>query len=459
MKLDQPIKMLEEKLGALFGTKEDFKIQDKLVLVQKQLGYSSLEICVKELLEKQISAKTLYSIAHIFTIGETYFFRSQATYHLLEKKIIPERVSKQGPIKVWSCGCSSGEEAYSVAILLDRLRAFGSTVVGTDINQKGLEKGRLGLYSPWSFRGVSKKIQETYFEQKSENLWEIKDEIKKYVQFYPFNIFSDEMNNSFDLILCNNVLIYFKKEAIEKAVSLFVEKLNPNGILIVSSVEIPYISHPNLYSIAENGVTFFVKGAKPAPKKTKEKSLPVFSFVEIPSKVAVEKKDGHNAWVHSLRHLLQKGHLDQVVQEIEKTVPEKSLLELTEPLSLLIEAQIGLKQHEKAKKICEKALTVNALNPYFYFLYGVVLEEMDLKHEAITAFKKSLFLEPQFVMASFYLGVVYQSERDFDKADLYLQNALSVVKQYPPRSFLPGSCEMTREHLIDVIENLKEKMP
>jgi chemotaxis protein methyltransferase CheR len=123
------------------------------------------------------------------TIGETYFFRHKPQFEALEHEILPDliaRRSRERRLRVWSAGCATGEEPYSLAILLDRMlpdrRSWNVMILGTDINRGSLERAKRGWYRPWSFRGVDPAIEARYFTRSGSD-YRIRPEISHMVTF------------------------------------------------------------------------------------------------------------------------------------------------------------------------------------------------------------------------------------------------------------------------------------
>ncbi|HEX5472764.1 MAG TPA: protein-glutamate O-methyltransferase CheR, partial [Lacipirellulaceae bacterium] len=184
------------------------------------------------------------------TIGETHFFRHRELFDTLRDAVLPEILNRNREtkrIRVWSAGCSTGPEAYSVAILLRRelaawTRDWNISILGTDINRPFLAQASAGHYEEWSFRGTPPELRRECFE-KDGNAWRIASRFREGVTFQYHNLarhpFPSLMQNlaGFDLILCRNVLIYFAPEVVERIVSQFAECLVPGGYLAIGHAE------------------------------------------------------------------------------------------------------------------------------------------------------------------------------------------------------------------------------
>jgi len=180
------------------------------------------------------------------TIGETYFFRQVEHFDVLRSTIIPELLEQNGEsrrICIWSAGCATGEEPYSIAIMLERefagrLEGWEVAILATDINTEFLARARAAGYSEWAFRATPREIREQCFEQCGKT-WKLRPEYRKRVTFDRLNL-ADAMPalaEMFDLIVCRNVMIYFGTDLIHGTVDRFWQALQPGGWLIVGHAE------------------------------------------------------------------------------------------------------------------------------------------------------------------------------------------------------------------------------
>ncbi|MCE5194732.1 MAG: protein-glutamate O-methyltransferase CheR [Nitrospiraceae bacterium] len=184
-------------------------------------------------------------IVDILTVNETYFFREISQLKTLTDEILPElkNINKNTKkIRIWSAGCSTGEEPYSIAMMLleqGQFYRWNIEIIGSDINQRVLQNARRGLYRNNSFRSTDEYFIKKYFTQE-ENMFKIKDNVKQFVDFHCLNLI-DSLKAKFigivDVILCRNVLIYFDHESRKKVINNFHESLNENGYLILGHAE------------------------------------------------------------------------------------------------------------------------------------------------------------------------------------------------------------------------------
>lgn len=189
----------------------------------------------------------LSTVIDLITTNETYFFREAYQLKAFTEEIIPEIVTrkKDKAVRIWSAGCSTGEEPYSIAILLLELIKKGSLngwhidILGSDISQRVLGVARKGIYSPYSFRDTAGWYL-TYFEKDEGDKKRIKDQVKNLVTFTHLNLLDSNKTSllkTVDIIFCRNVIIYFDIKAKKKVIQGFYDKLDSGGYLLLGHSE------------------------------------------------------------------------------------------------------------------------------------------------------------------------------------------------------------------------------
>ena len=188
----------------------------------------------------------LQTLLELLTVGETYFFRYPEHFDALKKRLLGPGAQPPERIRVWSAGCSTGEESYSIAIsIMEALpdwRKRDIKILASDINQQSLGKARDAVYSPWSLRATDRRILERYFGRDGKN-YILKDEVKRLVQFSHLNLCCAGKNGAcpepgdLDAIFCRNVMIYFSPETAIRLVGNFTAALSPGGLLFLGHAE------------------------------------------------------------------------------------------------------------------------------------------------------------------------------------------------------------------------------
>lgn len=186
------------------------------------------------------------SLLSEITINVTQFFRDSLVFKMLREEILPlivyQRVKENDPtIRVWSAGCSSGEEPYSVAMILhdllgDAFDQFKVEIVASDIDDEMLAAAEVGKYLPRQVVGVPKDILSTYFIYQ-DGLYSVRDDIKRMVRLKRIDLFSETAGKGFDMVLCRNVVIYFNREMQERLYMKFLSSLRPGGYFVMGNTE------------------------------------------------------------------------------------------------------------------------------------------------------------------------------------------------------------------------------
>jgi chemotaxis protein methyltransferase CheR len=238
----------------------------------RPLGCKDVHACIRKLLEAPLTESQIEILAPCLTIGETHFFRHEKVFEVLEEQILPEVISARRQagrrLRIWSAGCATGEEPYSVAMVVRKvipdLPEWNVTILATDINKEFLRKAERGIYGQWSFRSVPQGIKEAFFTENGEGS-EVADAIKAMVTFAFVNLAKDAYphgstgTDSMDIVFCRNVMMYFSAEKQQEVVDGLYRSLVDGGRLVVSPAEASLIVHPNLVPLNYPGVIMYRK--------------------------------------------------------------------------------------------------------------------------------------------------------------------------------------------------------
>jgi chemotaxis protein methyltransferase CheR len=198
------------------------------------------------------------------TINVSEFFRDAGRWLTLEKNVIPAllkaaRLQRPGQsgLRVWSAGCSTGQEPYSLAILLDEQAAWRPRILATDLDRGALKKaGERGPYSPEDVANVSPERRTRYFEPGGPPFY-VKEKTARSVTFGELNLLLDPFEKDFDLIVCRNVIIYFTTEAKTELYRRFADALRPGGTLFLGGTEV--LSHPAEFGLRNQGISLYTR--------------------------------------------------------------------------------------------------------------------------------------------------------------------------------------------------------
>ncbi|HEY9878361.1 MAG TPA: CheR family methyltransferase [Leptolyngbyaceae cyanobacterium] len=392
------------------------------------------------------------------TIGESYFFRDERQFNLLRQTLIPgmlkqrQAMGSQRHLRVWSAGCSTGEEVYSLAILLREIKldweGWTLDVVGTDVNQDFLSKAQRGIYSPWSFRQTAPSLRQQYFLPERHETWQIRPEIQRITQFHEFNLAHDPVDRlvgmgRFDLIVCRNVFIYFTPDAIAMTLAKFYQALNPGGYLITGHAELQGIPLGGLrvHSFPESIVYQrpLHTEANTQPKQALREPQPIRPRTAV---VPAVLPIGPTA--STKRTLAQS-----VTTPVPQITPDPFAAALQQAHQF---ANKG--DYADARKACEGAIAVRpfAVEPC-YLLANIAEETGDLEGAKVFL-KRVIYLDPQAIPAYLELADLYSKTQDSDRADKTRRNALSVLSQFPPEQSLSACSGATAEEICDRVRQM-----
>ena len=199
------------------------------------------------------------AFVNFLTINVSEFYRNPEQWKLLEADIFPYLLKKFGnTIKVWSAACSTGDEPYTLVMVLSKFIPLNKIqIIATDIDKQVLEKAQLGIYDEKSLKGLPEEFKDKYFTKITDKKFQIKDEVKKCVKFSQHNLLKDKYPDRCDLIVCRNVMIYFTEEAKQVMYQKFNDALKKDGILFVGSTE--QIISPATYSFSTYKSFFYKK--------------------------------------------------------------------------------------------------------------------------------------------------------------------------------------------------------
>ncbi len=481
---------IEELLGLYFPENRFQELEKGIAAAARDLHYPDDPDALYNWLRspETLSPHEIKALSTHLTIGETYFFREKSGLKLLTEKILPELTNQRKGAKpflrIWSAGCSSGEEPYSLAILLKEtlpdIHNWNITILATDISEKALSKARKGTYTPWSFRDTPESLRNKYFQHEA-NHWTLDPEIKKMVHFTYMNltqdIFPSVKNNTsdMDVIFCRNVLMYLTPDHIKKTAGKFYESLSESGWLITSQVELndEYFSAFSR-EIYEQGI-FYQKNSTKEPLKT-QKIFKDPSAISPPKQAPSLKRSGEIPLPQftALKKSLEPAHAlpNALSSKSKKEDPwslykagkyDLCILESLDCLShqpdnadclyLLAKSYANTGRLEEASQSAEDLVTVYP-EPDFLFLYASILTERNLMEEAEKILRKILYLNPDHLPSYLFMGRIAKITGNPALSEKYYLKALDLLSLLGDHETVEGTEGMTAGRLKEMIHNL-----
>ena len=193
------------------------------------------------------------------TINVSEFFRNPNRWEVVQHRVVPELLAKSRRIKVWSAACSTGEEPYTLAMILNQYLPLAEVkVFASDIDENAIARAKKGVYHQRSLQFVPPEFVNKYFRKVDAQMYAINEDLKQCVTFKKHNLLEDTFETDFDLIICRNVIIYFTEPAKDILYHKFSKSLKPGGILFVGSTE--QIFNPHTYNFSTYDTFFYQRG-------------------------------------------------------------------------------------------------------------------------------------------------------------------------------------------------------
>lgn len=447
------------------------------------------------------SAQEWQELIKLITTGESYFFRDRGQFTVLRDRLLPELIERQRKsckktlnarpmLKVWSAGCSTGEEAYSLAILLTELipdwENWDLGVIGTDLNEIALEKARKGLYSDWSFRWVEPSLRKRYF-QLYKNEWKVNENIANLVKFHYDNLVEDVKIKSsklppVDLVICRNVFVYFDANSIQRAVQKISSHLNSEGYLVAGHTELygqnlsqfriktfpesvvyqrcPTSQNLPLQSHSSNPSFFPLTNLSLSTNKplfspviassTTTATLKPLSLSAYPTESRLSLEESSQKLLQTAEVLFQEKQYSQALKIAQSLIESKSHVFAAHYLIARIYANLG--DLSKAADYCQLAVKINSLDVLPYFLLAHIAEEEGNIEKAKEFLKKVIYLEPTKISAYLELGALYTKQGELNRARRMWEIAVDLLQQLPPQAKIEYERETTVAELLPIVQ-------
>ncbi|NOX35145.1 MAG: hypothetical protein GXP56_15700 [Deltaproteobacteria bacterium] len=470
--------------GLFFPEARRGDLEKGLQAAARELGFKDLDQFAGRLLSNSVTGHEMDVIVEHLTIGESFFFRDQNLFQVLKNNIFFFKTAREPAGKhfltIWSAGCCSGEEPYSISMVLDQMKKTDDTldavIFATDINKHFLKKAKTGMYTRWSFRNTPDDIVREYFIQKKANRFELSQHIRSCVIFRQLNlkqpVWPEPFNRpgAFDLILFRNVLMYFDSHTISAVIKRFHNSLAPGGWLVVSPSETPFVDHPGLTSVAFPGVVLHRKGESGKENVLSDNSafsqkgshpsrgmMPPFPCRREPDKKEKKKeKDfGPSLLQHAL-DLYEKGRFkdcEYLVGKSLSALENKAFPRLLQARAyhLMAKAQANLGRLEPALGHCRNAADLEKLNPDHRYLLATIYASLDDRENEKKSLDQVLFLDPDHILAHVQLGGLARKQARDDLFEKHLGIAKKMLQKEPPDDIITGSDGMTVRELLNLI--------
>lgn len=430
--------LLAERLGLQLPPGGPAAFTNAMRAAARELGHADAESAMRALLGSPPGRRELEVLASHLTVGETFFLREPQAFELLQSELLPQivRARERGErrLRLWSAGCSSGEEAYSLALYvaqsLPGWQDWDVSILATDINPRALRKARAGVYGAWSFRGMPAALREAYFRRTPQGRWRIDERIASLVSFSYLNLAEDAYpspvngTEAMDVIFCRNVLMYFDAARASEVLGKLGRCLVPGGRIFLNPVELSREAVPGLVRFQRAGAFGYQRANSPGAQAVPP--LPTLPEPRVTLKGAPERRQRAAS-----APAAEPRDAGALAQRARACADEGRLAE--------------------ALAWCERALAADNLQPHWHYLRATILQELGEREQCAAALQRALYLEPRFALAHFALGNVARACGRRDESLRHFRNALSLLAEHEADAALPGADGLSAGRLAEII--------
>jgi len=488
--LSQLSELIAAQMGLHFPRERWPDLERGIRSAAREFDLKDGESCLEWLMSSPLTRKQVEILASHLTVGETYFFRERKSLEILEGHVLPEliraRRGNEKRLRIWSAGCCTGEEPYSIAILLTKLipdwKDWKITILGTDLNPRFLQTASEGIYPKWSFRETPEWVREKYFTATKDGRWAVIPSIKKMVTIHYLNLADRAFpslltnTNAMDVVFCRNVLMYFTPEAAKKVIQNLFCSLMDGGWLVVSPTETSQALFAQFVTVNFPGVTLYKKDAQrlwaeevfphelgdepraawpPSADVRVELDWRIRSPAQpFPETLPSDTEEGNQGEPRPTSYgealtLYERGRYEETVEKLVVWLSQNC----DDAKAMLLLARVYANQGKLAEALewCEKAIAADKMNAGYHYLRATILQEQGSLAEARASLKRTLYLDPKFVLAHFALANLAQREERFKESDKYFENALSLLSAYRQEDILPESEGMTAGRFMEIV--------
>lgn len=496
---------LLKNLGLHFNDNQEKELYAKLGNAASGFDFEDTDKFIQWLMTQSLEREQIEKLAVFLTIGETYFFREKKALDYLEFTYLPELINTRKGInqrlRIWSAGCASGEEPYSIAILLQRaipdIEDWNITILATDINAAFMQKARKGIYTKWSFRNIPESFKTRHFDLVEKNKYQVIPSIKKMVTFSYLNLAEDSYpslindTNAFDIILCRNVLIYFSADGIRSVSSKLYNSLVNNGVLLVSPVESSNLISSKFYSFTHNGITVYTKDPEAAARqqdqtivfpstllsrKQKNGKHAAAAYKQLnktetnggitmpankteqaatPLKQTAQKKVTDIPPYYKLLELYKAGSFDEV-EKLTDIVINSKIKDEKSYVLLFARAKANKGKLDESEKLCLRAIHLDKVDAEAHYLLATILSEQGKVKQAVNSLNNTLFLNPDFALGHFLLGNISMHNGMNTESIKHFSNALKCLNKLKQDEIIAEADGLTAGNLSEIIHSMKK---
>ena len=472
---------LEARFGLHIPRKRWGVLNRTLREFDREMGPAAATEHLRRLFARQDSAPELQALLRQVTVGETYFFRDRKLLSVLERQVLAPLVARRGSgearLRIMSAGCSTGEEAYTLAIIVRRLlpdlARWKIDILGADVNDAALARARDGRYSSWSFRKEWEEPPRTLFDRESKARWRIRPELRAMVAFLHLNLAADAYpaaandTAGLDLIVCRNVLMYFVPEVATAVIGRLRDCLVPGGCLVLGAGEVGLAHQLPGLAPTENVGILVRSGPRPVasddaspvpapPTAVLLSPIPAQRVSPSPPRGlpgGAETPDP-TAWEQYAAG--RYAEAADTAAGLARDAGRAGSPAWTRAVQILVRSLANLREHGRADAEALRAIALDILNPELHYLRASILLEagQDRLPLAREELQRALYLDSRFALAHVLLGELARAGGEEPAARRHFRTARDIAAALPRDAVLAGGEGMSAGNLAALLDVL-----
>ncbi|MEO5741689.1 MAG: CheR family methyltransferase [Vicinamibacterales bacterium] len=457
--------LIEERCGLRFDDSQRVSLSASIAARMQQLGlvrddeyFDRLRGAAPSIVEAE-----LRNLLNLVTVTETCFFRDASQFRLLREHIIPTLVSERSTrtdkrVRIWSAGCSSGEEAYSIAITLDAMGMFHGRkdwnfeIIATDLNTKALETARRGVYTARAVRNVEGRLLDEYFVRDGKT-FALSESIKSRVTFEFGNLMQTPMPSTGiqDVVFCKNVAIYFRADVTRKLVERLYDTLAPDGYLLLGHAESLWQMSDD-FTLVEHNRGFCYRKSEYLVSAFKRAVAPPAG--SPPPTVRLKPDTTYASATYAATQYdfclaaFRAGEWD--VAESALTALIASCPTFVPALLLLGGVYVHSGRFEDAAEQAETVLKVSDLEPRAHLLLGMIAARRQRHDDALQSLRRALYLDDSLALGHFWLGNLHRDRGDIARACREYENVVRDWEHHTLQLTEEFASDLTAEQLVGI---------
>ncbi len=476
-------RFITQRTGIIIQDHQLRNLREVMAQACPRYGHASCKDCLAAMeADPSVTPELEFLIAGI-TVGESYFFRDEESMSLLREELLPQliaqkRASGNLSLRIWSAGCSMGQEIYTLAMMLEDLlpdrKDWNLHLLATDINTKALRHAIQGQYDTWSFRAMPAAVRDRFFIPVGRE-FEIRPALRQCVKFAYLNLAEDPFpsvlgeTHHMDLILCRNVFIYLAPQVVHHIMARFADTLVDDGLLLVGPSDLvgwsapgfEYVSSSNTYYFRRENRAGVVKSPAPEmasqvrPDRPKALIRPDRAHAMLRTRSSGDTPAGKARQAlasdfDEVSALLKAEHWLEALALLARWPAAQTNAEIAYCRAIAL-ANLG--RMDEALQTCAASLALDPTDKHVYLIQGIVLNELDRREEAVAALRKVIYLDHQFLEAHYQLGLLLLRSGQAAAGLKSLRNALRLATQGEPGRELHNADGMTYRRFADILRN------